>query len=87
VTSRSEDSRPGACWSVHGDTWHGLPEEMATLLAPPVVVCAESAPAARPGRHDAEHPPGVARGARMLVPAPPRVGRHRRRTAQPVAMA
>ena len=80
-----DDSRPGARWSVCADTWQGLPDDLAALLAPPVVVSAEPARSAA-GSLAVIHPPRE-RAGRMLVPAPPRVGRHRRRTAQPVAMA
>jgi hypothetical protein len=45
-----EGSRPVACWSVReGDWCDELPDEVAALLAPPVVVSAEaSVPAAQP---------------------------------------
>jgi hypothetical protein len=44
-----EGSRPVACWSVREGNWcDELPDEVAALLAPPLIVSAEaSAPAGR----------------------------------------
>ena len=70
-----EDSRSAAMWSVQEQGWdHVLPEDVADLLAPPVVVSAEAvAPAAVPGPRQSDRAP------RMLVPAPPRPRRIRGR--------
>jgi hypothetical protein len=86
-----EGSRPVAIWSVREGDWSGeLPAEVAALLAPPVIVSAEtfvppsrrpsprenSAPAAYGPRHAAPDDATT----RFITPGPPRRLRNRRPT-------
>jgi hypothetical protein len=78
-----EASQPDACWSVQEGDWQDvLPPELAALVAPPVVVSAESfVVAARRPVRDNSRPAGYAVRAeqpRFLVPAPPLPRRNRR---------
>ena len=84
-----EDSRPTACWSVVEGDWHGvLPADVAALLAPPVVVSAQTfgAVAAPAAGRDPERAPANGRtlayvagepSPRFLTPAPPLPRRNR----------
>jgi hypothetical protein len=82
-----ERNRSAACWSVQEGDWSAiLPAEIAALLAPPVVVSAQSvAPSGRlPGVRDNSRPAGYvpvadeSRTPRFLTPAPPLRRRNRR---------
>lgn len=85
-------------WTVSRDTWAGrhaaaLPEEYASLLAPPIVVgvaaispdranlpAAATSVVRSPVTSLTLEAPSFQRDGRVLVPAPPRApGRHRRR--------
>jgi hypothetical protein len=64
-----EGSRPDACWSVQEADWCAqLPAEVAALLAPPVIVSAESKPATSRPPSVCDNSASAAYGSRHAAP-------------------